>query len=205
MAVSLTGRSATATRVEERTLPARTDTQRLLRRFLARPVIGVFLVAPLLGAILGVGTPSWLLTLSGAAAIYLAVDLFLTSIQRPVPAELAAYVNLIAWTAGMAVLGAAGWTSTAWLYHGEVVALVGMATGFAVGLGSPRRVAILWTVAASAAVALGASLVGPLTAEPAMAISAIAIGTWFGAVVSLIVERLVPPRSPARPIFDPPA
>ncbi len=64
-----------------------------------------------------------------------------------------------------------------------------MATGFAVGLGSPRAVAILWTVAAGAAVALGASLTGPLTAEPAMVVAAIAIGTWFGAVVGLIVGR----------------
>jgi hypothetical protein len=205
MAVSLTRRSSDRSQVAEPTL-ARSDTRRVLRRFLARPVIGVFLVVPLLGAILHMGSPAWLLTVSGVAALYLSVDLFLTWMRRPVPAELAAYSNLVAWIAGIAVLSAAGWTTAAWQYHGELVALVGMATGFAVGLGSPRAVALLWTVGACAAVALGASLTGPLTAEPAMAVAAIAIGTWFGAVVGLIVERLSPAQRPvARLTFDPPA
>ncbi len=140
MAVSLTRRSSDAP-VAERKLATRSDARRVLRRFLARPVIGVFLVVPLLGAILNMGSPSWLLTVSGIAALYLAVDLFLSWIRRPVSAELAAYSNLVAWIAGLAVLAAAGWTSAAFQYHGELVALVGMATGFAVGLGSPRAVA----------------------------------------------------------------
>ncbi len=201
MAVSLTRRSSDAP-VAERKLATRSDARRVLRRFLARPVIGVFLVVPLLGAILNMGSPSWLLTVSGVAALYLAIDLFLSWIRRPVPAELAAYSNLVAWIAGLAVLAAAGWTSAAFQYHGELVALVGMATGFAVGLGSPRAVAFLWTVAASAAVALGASLTGPLTAEPAMVVAAVAIGTWFGAVVGLIVGRFAhAPRFAARAEF----
>jgi hypothetical protein len=159
----------------------------------------MFLVVPLLGAVLGLGNPSILLTLGGAAAIYLAVDLFLSSFGRPASAELGSHLNLVAWTAGIAVLAAAGWPEPAWQYHGELVTLVGMATGFAVGMGSPRAVAALWTVGAGAAVALGASLTGPLTAEPAMVVAAIAIGTWFGAVVGLVVERVAAPhRSLAR-------
>lgn len=199
MAVSLTRRSSDASRVAERTLATRFDARRVLRRFLARPVIGVFLVVPLLGAILNMGSPSWLLTVSGAAALYLAVDLFLSWLRRPVEAEVAAYANLVAWTTGLAILAAAGWTTAAWQFHGELVALVGMATGFAVGLGSPRVVAFLWTVAAGAAVALGASLTGPLSAEPAMVVAAIATGTWFGAAVGLIVGRFVhAPRTAPR-------
>jgi hypothetical protein len=171
----------------------------VLRRFVARPLTGIFLVVPLLGAILDLGNPSILLTLSGVAAIYLALDLFLSWIGRPASAELGSHFNLVAWTAGIAVLAAASWPEPAWQYHGELVTLVGMATGFAVGMGSPRTVAALWTVAAGAAVALGASLTGPLTAEPAMVVAAIAIGTWFGAVVGLVVEALaVPHRSPVR-------
>jgi hypothetical protein len=156
----------------------------------------MFLVVPLLAALLDLGNASILLTLSGAAAIYLALDLFLTWIGRPVASELGSNLNLVAWTAGIGVLAAAGWPEPAWQYHGELVTIVGMATGFAVGMGSPRAVAVWWTVAASAAVALGASLTGPLTAEPAMVVAAIAIGTWFGAVVGLVVERVaVPHRS----------
>jgi hypothetical protein len=166
----------------------------VLRRFVARPLTGLFLVVPLLAALLDLGNASILLTLSGAAAIYLALDLFLSWIGRPVTAELASHLNLVAWTAGIAVLAAAGWPEPAWQYHGELVTLVGMATGFAVGMGSPRTVAALWTVAAGAAVALGASLTGPLTAEPAMVVASIAIGTWFGAVVGLVVDRVAVPH-----------
>jgi membrane protein DedA with SNARE-associated domain len=46
-------------------------------------------------------------------------------------------------------------------------------------------------VAAAAAVALGASLTGALNAEVAMVVAAIAIGTWFGAAVGLIIGRFV--------------
>jgi hypothetical protein len=191
MAATLTRRSSDASRVADRTMATRFDARRVLRRFLARPVIGVFLVVPLLGAILNMGSPSWLLTVGGAAALYLAVDLFLTWLRRPVQAEVAAYANLVAWTSGLAVLAAASWTTAAWQYHGELVGLVGMVTAFAVGLGSPRNVAALWTVAAAAAVALGASLTGPLTAEVAMVVAAIAIGTWFGGAVGIIVGRFV--------------
>jgi hypothetical protein len=166
----------------------------VLRRFVARPLTGMFLVVPLLAAVLDLGNASILLTLSGAAAIYLALDLFLSRIGRPVAAELGSHLNLVAWTAGIAALAAAGWPEPAWQYNGELVTLVGMATGFAIGMGSPRGVAALWTVAAGAAVALGASLTGPLTAEPAMVVAAIAIGTWFGAVVGLVVEALAAPH-----------
>jgi hypothetical protein len=199
MAATLTRRSSDASRVAEATLATRFDARRVLRRYLARPVIGVFLVVPLLGAILNMGSPSWLLTVSGAAALYLSADLFLTWLRRPVEAEVAAYANLVAWTTGLAVLAAAAWTMGAWQYHGELVALVGVVTGFAVGLGSPRTVAALWTVTAGAAVALGASLIGPLTAEPAMVVAAIAIGTWFGGAAGLIVGRFVQaPRTAPR-------
>jgi hypothetical protein len=191
MAISLSRRSSDAPQVAEQKVATRAGSQRVLSRFLARPVIGVFLVVPLLGAILNMGSPSWLFTVSGVAALYLAVDLFLSWIRRPVPAELAAYSNLVAWIAGLAVLAGAGWATAGFQYHGELVALVGIVTAFAVGLGSPRNVAALWAVAAGAAVALGASLTGPLTAEPVMVVAAIAVGTWFGAAVSLIVGRFV--------------
>ena len=58
--------------------------QRVIGRSLARPVTGVFIVVPLLGAVLGMGNPPWLLTISGAAALYLAVDLLLSWMRRPV-------------------------------------------------------------------------------------------------------------------------
>lgn len=194
MAVSQTRRSSDMSRVRERGRSLHAQPRWMLRRFVARPVTGIFLVVPLFGAILDLGNPSLLLTLSGAAAIYLALDLFLSWIGRPVSAGLGSHLNLVAWTAGIGVLAAAGWPEPAWQYHGELVTLVGMATSFAVGMGSPRAVATLWAVATGAAVALGASLTGPLTVEPAMVVAAIAIGTWFGAVVGLVVDRVAAPH-----------
>jgi hypothetical protein len=171
---------------------ARADAHQVLRVFLARPMTGVFLVVPLLGALLGMGAPSLLMTLSGVAALWLAVDLFLSWVRRPVGRDLASSLNLMAWTAGLCLLAAAGWQSAAFEYHGELVALVGAVTAVGVGLGNPRTVAFVWAVAAGTAVALGASLVAPLTAESAIAPAAIAVGAWFGAAIGVVVDRFVP-------------
>ena len=182
--------------------------QRVIGRSLARSVTGVFIVVPLLGAVLGMGNPPWLLTISGAAALYLAVDLLLSWLRRPVTRALGSHVNLVAWTAGIGAMSAAAWTAGAFEYHGELVALVGMVAGLAVGLGSSRVEAVLWTVAAGAAVALGATMAGRLVEESAMVVAAIAVGTWFGAVVGVVVERMIPgrrTRAGARPAAVPTA
>lgn len=174
-----------------RTTDGRAGAQQLLRRFLARPMIGLFLVVPLLGAFLQMGSPFVLLTVAGIAALYLAVDLFLAWLGRPVPDEPAASLNLIAWVSGIFVLAAGSWSVAAWQFHGELVTLVGAVTAVGVGLGSPRAVAVLWTVAAAAAVAAGASVSGPLTVESAMGAAAIAVGTWFGAVIVVVGDRIL--------------
>jgi hypothetical protein len=175
-----------------RSSDSRSDAHDIVRAFLVRPMTGVFLVIPLLGAFLGIGTPSLLMTLGGAAALWLAVDLLLAWMRRPVPAELGAYSSLVAWTAGLGVLAAAGWQASEFAYHGEMVALVGTATAIGVGLGNPRTVTVVWGVAAGAAVTLGTSMVTPLTAESAIAPAAIAVGAWFGAAIGVVVDRIVP-------------
>lgn len=168
--------------------------QRVIGRSLARPVTGVFIVVPLLGAILEMGNPPWLLTISGVAALYLAGDLLLSWLGRPVAAGVGSHLNLVAWTAGIGAISAAAWTAGAFEYHGEPVALVGMVAALAVGLGSSRPEAVLWTVAAGSAVALGASVAGQLVVESGMAVAAVAVGTWFGAVVGVVAERMIPGR-----------
>jgi hypothetical protein len=170
----------------------RADAHDILRAFLARPITGVLLVVPLLGAFLGMGTPPLLMTLSGAAALWLAVDLLLSWGRRSVPIEVGGYLNLLAWTAGLGLLAAAGWKSSAFEYHGELVALVGAVVAVGVGLGSPRVVTVVWALAAATAVAFGASMVAPLTAESVIAPAAIAVGSWFGAAIGVVVDRLVP-------------
>jgi hypothetical protein len=70
--------------------------------------------------------------------------------------------------------------------------VVGAVTAVGVGLGNPRTVAFVWAVAAGTAVALGASIVAPLTTESAIAPAAIAVGAWFGAAIGVVVDRLVP-------------
>ena len=186
-----------------RATDGRADAQHLLRRFLARPMIGLFLVVPLLGAFLQMGSPSILLLVAGLAAVYLAVDLFLAWLGRPVPEEPAASLNLVAWVSGIFVLAAGSWSAAAWQFHGELVTLVGAVTAVGVGLGSSRAVAVLWTVAAAAAVAAGASVSGPLGAESAMAAAAIAVGTWFGAVIVVVGDRILFARRVAVPSSAP--
>lgn len=176
----------------QRSTDAARSAEFLVGRFLARPVIGVFVVVPLLGAVLELGNPSWLLTISGAAALYLAADLLLSWARRPVRPAIGSHINHVAWVAGIGAVSAASWNAAAFRYDGELVVLIGMVAALAVGLGSSRTEAVLWAVAAGAAVALGASVAGQLLVESGMVAAAIAVGTWFGAVVGLIVERMVP-------------
>jgi hypothetical protein len=173
----------------------RSDAHEILRAFLVRPMTGAFLVVPLLGSFLGMGSPQLLMTLSGAAALWLAVDLLLAWARRPVPVESGAYLSLVAWATGLGVLAAAGWQASAFEYHGELVTMVGAVTAVGVGLGNPRTVTVAWVLAAGTAVALGASVVAPLTAESVMAPAAIAVGAWFGAAIGVVVDRLVPSRA----------
>lgn len=175
----------------QRSTDSARSAERIVGRFLARPVVGVFVVVPLLGAVLQMGNPSWLLTISGAAALYLALDLLLSWLRRPVPATVGSHLNLVAWIAGLGALSAAAWNAAGFQYDGELVVLVGMVAALAAGLGSARIEAILWTVAAGAAVALGASVSGLLVVESGMVVASMAVGTWFGAVVGLLVERMV--------------
>jgi hypothetical protein len=182
----------TARRSSDARTDSRADAHDILRVFLARPITGVLLVVPLLGAFLEMGSPQLLMTISGAAALWLAIDLLLAWFRRSVPVALGGYLNLVAWTAGLGVLAAAGWKSAAFEYHGELVALVGAVVAVGVGLGSPRMVTVVWALAASTAVALGASMVAPLTVESAIAPAAIAVGAWFGAAIGVVVDRLVP-------------
>lgn len=175
----------------QRSTDAARSAQGIVGRYLARPVMGVFIVVPLLGAVLEMGNPSWLLTISGAAALYLALDLLLSWLRRPVAPAVGSRLNLMAWIAGLGALSAAAWNADAFRYDGELVVLVGMVAALAAGLGSSRAEAILWTVAAGAAVALGASVTGRLVVESGMVVAAMAVGTWFGAVVGLLVGRMV--------------
>jgi hypothetical protein len=156
---------------------------------LARLVTGVFLAVPLLGAILDLGRPSLMLTLSGLAALHLAGEIFLDRVGRPIPADRSLQMILVTWVAGLAVLGAGGWTGSVPAYHSEVVVVVGVVAGCYIGFGSPLPVAMLWGAAATAAVAMGASLVGPLSAEVGVAAASVAAGTCCSAIVREVLER----------------
>jgi hypothetical protein len=66
------------------TLADPTGIRRLMRHHLARPVTALFVAAPLLSAVMCLGRPSLLLTLSGLAALQLAADLLLERIGHPI-------------------------------------------------------------------------------------------------------------------------
>ena len=131
----------------------------------------------------------------GAAALYLA--------GRPArvvdaPSGLLAlgsHVNLVAWTAGIGAMSAAAWTTGGFEYDGELVALVGMVAALVKwGWEARGRRQILWTVAAGAAVALGASAGWAAGRGVRDGRRRDRVGTWFGAVVSVVMERMIPGR-----------
>ncbi|MGH2462025.1 MAG: hypothetical protein ACRDFZ_00180 [Candidatus Limnocylindria bacterium] len=156
---------------------------------LSRLVTALFLIIPLAGAILEMGRPSLLLTLGGVAALHLAGEIFLERVGRPIPGDRSLQLILLTWVAGLAVLGAGGWTMPVLDYHSELVVVVGVVAGCYIGLGTPLPVALLWGVAATAAVAMGASLIGPFTAEVGVAAASVAAGTSSGAIVREILQR----------------
>jgi EAL domain-containing protein (putative c-di-GMP-specific phosphodiesterase class I) len=176
------------------TLADPTGIRRLLRHHLARPVTAVFVAVPLVSALMHLGTPSLLLTLSGLAALQLAADLLLERIGHPISPDRLLQLSLITWPAGFAVLGVAGWTASTGEFHGELIGLVGVVVAGFVGIVAQPLTAVLWGVAALAALAMGASLEGPVTADTMIAAASIAVGTFFGSVLGGILERFMDRR-----------
>lgn len=149
---------------------------------LARPVTAMFFAVPLLAAVLGAGEVSRLATLSGATALFLAVDVLLERIGHPTRPARGVAVAMIAWLAGLALLGNAGQTAFHG-YHGEAATLVGVTAAAFVATTCSRSTAILWSLSAAAAVGLGASLAGAPT--PGMVMAVCSIG--FGVVIGLLL------------------
>ena len=171
-----------------------TSIRRPLRQNVVRPVTAAFVAVPLVAAVMGLGNPSLLLTLSGLAALYLAADLLMERMGHPISPDRLLRVNLVTWIAGFAILGAAGWTPSSGEFHGELIVLVAaMVAGF-VGIVTQPVPAVLCGVAAMAAAALGASLKGPVTAETVIAASAIAVGTLVGTTLAAILLRVLDRR-----------
>lgn len=176
------------------TLADPTGIRRLLRHYLARPVTAMFVAAPLVSAVLGLGNSPLLLTLSGLAALHLATDLLLERAGHPVSPDRLLQLSLITWPAGFAVMGAAGWTPLTGEFHGELIVLVGVVVAGFVGIVTQPVTAVLWGVAALAALGLGASLEGPVTGETMIAAASIAVGTFFGSVLGAILEGFLDRR-----------
>ncbi|HTE65851.1 MAG TPA: hypothetical protein VK736_06295 [Candidatus Binatia bacterium] len=197
--------SATSTAIQTqpaRVTPTRTVRSRPAVHELARLVTGMFLVVPLGAAILDLGRPSLMLTLSGLAALHLAGELFLERTGHPISEDRSLRIVLVSWVAGLTVLGGAGWAGSVAGYHFESVIVVGVLAACFVGLVSRPPIAALWGVAATAAVALGASLVGPMTADAAMGAASVAAGILPGLIVGQGLERSVERRR--RPLtFEP--
>lgn len=165
-------------------------------------VTGLFLFVPLTAAILEIGRPSLMLTLSGLAALHLAAEIFLDRIGKPISEDQSLRNVLVTWVAGLAFVGAAGWAGSDSSYHLEPVVVVGVAAGCLIGLVCPAPLAALWGVAGTAAVAMGVAMVAPFTAEAGVAAASVAAGTYSGALVGFALERSLDRRR--RPLaFEP--
>lgn len=180
--------AATVTQAASLT-PTRAVRSRPAVRELARLVTGLFLFVPLAAAILGIGRPSLMLTLSGLAALHLAVEIFLDRIGKPTSEDQSLRTVLVTWVAGLAFVGAAAWAGSDSGYHLEPVVVVGVAAGCLIGLVCPAPLAALWGVAGTAAVAMGVAMVAPMTVEAGVAAASVAAGTYSGAIVGFALER----------------
>jgi hypothetical protein len=169
--------------------PTRAVRSRPAVRDLARMVTGLFLFVPLAAAIFEIGRPSLMLTLSGFAALHLAVEIFLDRIGRPISEDESLRTVLVTWVAGLAFVGAAAWAGSDSGYHLEPVVVVGVATGCLIGLVCPAPLAALWGVAGTAAVAMGVAMVAPMTVAAGVAAASVAAGTYSGAIVGFALER----------------
>lgn len=182
--------------------PTRAVRSRPAVRDLARLVTGLFLIVPLAGAILDIGRPSLMLTLSGLAALHLAAEIFLDRIGKPISEDQSLRNVLVTWVAGLAFVGAAAWAGSDSGYDLEPVVVVGVAAGCLVGLVCPAPLAAMWGVAGTAAIAMGVAMVAPMTVEAGVAAASVAIGTFSGAIVGFALERSMDHRR--RPLtFEP--
>jgi EAL domain-containing protein (putative c-di-GMP-specific phosphodiesterase class I) len=168
--------------------------RRLLRARLAHPTALILIAILASGAVFGIGDRRLLLLLAVLAGVQLAVDLVFSRAGRPISPGIGFRFIVALWSAGLVILGAAGWATTSNQYFGEIVALVAFVVAGFIALFEPLRFTVVWSLFAMSALILGAAIAGGLTVEALVASGAIAVGASFGNQVCETVEAFLGSR-----------
>jgi EAL domain-containing protein (putative c-di-GMP-specific phosphodiesterase class I) len=168
---------------------ATADTQSmrgLLRHHLTHATEGIVLAALVASAVLGLGSRPLFLTLAAYTGAWVLIDIVGARSDSRMSPQLGFQLAILTWPAAFVMLGAAGWSGAA--YHGEVVALIGLLVAGMVALVQSLRTTVLWTIAATAGLVIGASFGRPLGQEQVLAAGGILAGAAFGNRMHQVIE-----------------
>jgi EAL domain-containing protein (putative c-di-GMP-specific phosphodiesterase class I) len=168
---------------------ATADTQSmrgLLRHHLTHATEGIVLATLVASALLGLGSPPLFGTLAAYTAAWILIDIVGARSDSRVSPQLGFQLAIATWPVALVLLGAGGWSGGT--YHGEVVALIGLLVAGMVALVQNVRTTILWTVAATTGLAIGAALGGPFGTQQVLAVGGVLAGAAFGNRMHQVIE-----------------
>lgn len=174
---------------------ATVDTQSmrgLLRHHLTHATEGIVLATLLAAALLGLGNPLLFLILASYTSVWILLDILVARSDFRVSPQLGFRIAILTWPAAFVMLGAAGWSGDT--YHGEVVALIGLLVAGMVALVHPLATTVVWTLAGTSGMAIGAALAGPLGQEQVLAVGGVLAGAAFGNRMHQVVEDFLGKR-----------
>jgi EAL domain-containing protein (putative c-di-GMP-specific phosphodiesterase class I) len=172
-----------------------TDTQSvrgLLRHHLTHATEALVLAMLIAAAVLRLGSSALFLGLAAYTGAWIAVDLVGARSDNRVSPQLGFRLAMLTWPAAFVLLGAAGWSGSA--YHGEVVALIGLLVAGMVALVQTLRPTIVWTVAGAIGLGIGASIGGPLGEQHVLAVGGVVAGAAFGNRMHHVIEDFLGAR-----------
>lgn len=158
----------------------------LLRHHLTHATEGIVLATLVTAALMGLGNTPLFLILGGYTGAWILTDLLVTRSDIRVSPLLGFRLATATWPAAFVVLGAAGWSGAA--YHGEVVALIGLLVAGMVALVHTLPTTVLWTLAGTGGISIGAALGGPLGQQHVLAVAGVLAGAAFGNRMRQVIE-----------------
>lgn len=158
----------------------------VIRHGLARQASIILLVVAVVGMASDVNRP-WIFGLLALGALgHFIAKPVLRWFSLTVTPEVDFRIAVVGWPVALVALGWSAWAHENDL--GAVVAVAGFVMAVLVALAESRRVAIVWTAVASAAVVIGAALAGSVVFETLIAAAAISGGTLTGSRVQQTLE-----------------
>lgn len=167
--------------------------RRVLRHRLAHSTSAICSLVLLAAAALGLGNQTLLLALAALIGIQVVVDVAYDRSGRALPPDQRFRIILVIWPVWFVFIGAAGWASDG-QYEGVAIALVALLMGGLVALVEPFWFAAGWAAVGALALMIGARAGGVTSIDTLLPVSAVVVGSVFGARLREVVETFLGSR-----------